>query len=117
MVEYESPNNEQENDKREVTKKENAAYPPLSRYLTSFEIETPNSFSPKKSQPKSYPFNPVHLRSYMSFNHKKTGYRQANQIGSFLGNIINSGIGLLRVLELEGVYKPILPENLGIYAI
>ncbi|PWA69324.1 NB-ARC domain-containing disease resistance protein [Artemisia annua] len=111
--EVECPKNEQGIDKREVTKKENAAYPPLSRYLTSFEIETPNSFSPKKSQPKSYPFNPVHLGSYMSFNHKKTGYRQANQIGSFLGNIINSGIGLLRVLDLEGVYKPILPENLG----
>ncbi|GKE54188.1 putative disease resistance RPP13-like protein 2, partial [Tanacetum coccineum] len=113
MVEYESPNNEQGNDKKQVTKNENAAYPPLSRYLTSFEIETPNSFSPKKSQPKSYLFNPVHLRSYMSFDHKKTGYRQANQIGSFLGNIINGGIGLLRVLDLEGVYKPILPENLG----
>nr|GEX06265.1 hypothetical protein [Tanacetum cinerariifolium] len=113
MVEYESPNNKQGIDKKQVTNKENAAYPPLLRYLTSFEIETPNSFSLKKSQPKSYLFNPIHLRSYMSFDHTKTGYRQANQIGSFLGNITNGGISLLRVLDLEGVYKPILPEDLG----
>ncbi|KVI07846.1 Disease resistance protein, partial [Cynara cardunculus var. scolymus] len=87
MVEYESPKRETRNQ---------------------FGIEMS-----KKTQLKSSPFNPSHLRSYMSFNHQKTDYRQAKRIGSFLGNIINDGIGLLRVLDLEGVYKPILPENLG----
>ncbi|XP_024960810.1 putative inactive disease susceptibility protein LOV1 [Cynara cardunculus var. scolymus] len=82
----------------------------------SSKRETRNQFETemsKNTQLKSSSFNPSHLRSYVSFNHQKTDYRQAKRIGSFLGNIINDGIGLLRVLDLEGVYKPILPENLG----
>ncbi|KAM0002170.1 putative P-loop containing nucleoside triphosphate hydrolase, leucine-rich repeat domain superfamily [Helianthus debilis subsp. tardiflorus] len=67
----------------------------------------------KKSQAKSSLFNPSNLRTYVSFNHQQPDYMQANRIGNFLGNIINDGLGLLRVLDLEGVYKPILPENIG----
>ncbi|MFS8006677.1 putative P-loop containing nucleoside triphosphate hydrolase, leucine-rich repeat domain superfamily [Helianthus anomalus] len=86
MVEYESPKREQ-----------------VSKNI-SFH---------KKSQAKSSLFNPSNLRSYMSFNQQQPDYMQANRIGNFLGNIINDGLGLLRVLDLEGVYKPILPENIG----
>nr|XP_043631475.1 putative disease resistance protein At1g59780 isoform X2 [Erigeron canadensis] len=123
LVEYESPKMEQGTDRTKIPGKENGAYP-SSSYLSSFtsgenktknqsEIEMSNLFSPKKTQPKSSGFNPSNLRSYISFNHRKTDYKQAKQIGSFLCNIINDGFGLLRVLDLEGVYKPILPENLG----
>ncbi|KAM3337798.1 hypothetical protein P3S68_032123 [Capsicum galapagoense] len=37
----------------------------------------------------------------------------AKEVGSLLSRIIGKGFGLLRVLDLEGVYKPSLPENLG----
>ncbi|PHU01363.1 hypothetical protein BC332_31150 [Capsicum chinense] len=38
----------------------------------------------------------------------------AKEVGSLLSRIIGKGFGLLRVLDLEGVYKPSLPENLGL---
>lgn len=122
MVEYESPKREQGNDKKEIMDSENVAYPSFSRYVSpviSDENKARNHYalemssSPKKAQPKSSQFNPSHLRSYTSFNHQKTDYTQAKRIGNLLGNIINDGFGLLRVLDLEGVYKPILPENIG----
>ncbi|KAE8057412.1 hypothetical protein FH972_014107 [Carpinus fangiana] len=54
-----------------------------------------------------------HLRSYLSFN-IQTKDMPAKEIGSFLNEVIDRrGFGLLRVLDLEGVYKPKLPENLG----
>jgi tRNA A37 threonylcarbamoyladenosine biosynthesis protein TsaE/nitrogen regulatory protein PII-like uncharacterized protein len=54
-----------------------------------------------------------HLRSYLSFN-IQTKDMPAKEIGSFLNQVIDRrGFGLLRVLDLEGVYKPKLPENLG----
>jgi adenylate kinase family enzyme len=54
-----------------------------------------------------------HLRSYLSFN-IQTNDMPAKEIGNFLNEVIDRrGFGLLRVLDLEGVYKPKLPENLG----
>ncbi|KAL3534415.1 hypothetical protein ACH5RR_002876 [Cinchona calisaya] len=52
------------------------------------------------------------LRSYLSFNIQ---YRDtpAKEVGSLLQDMIGNGLRLLRVLDLEGVYKPSLPENLG----
>ncbi|XP_041017710.1 putative disease resistance RPP13-like protein 3 isoform X1 [Juglans microcarpa x Juglans regia] len=53
-----------------------------------------------------------HLRSYLSFNIQKKDI-PAKEIRNFLSNVIgHRGFGLLRVLDLERVYKPQLPENL-----
>ncbi|KAL8201880.1 hypothetical protein R6Q57_011027 [Mikania cordata] len=94
MVEYQSPKKEQASKKQ-------------------FGNQMSNLSSHRKTQSRSSLFNPSLLRSYMSFNRQQTYYMQANRIGTVLGNIINDGHGLLRVLDLEGVYKPILPENIG----
>ncbi|XP_021716858.1 putative disease resistance protein At1g58400 [Chenopodium quinoa] len=52
------------------------------------------------------------LRSYFSFNCTRYD-TPAKGVGNFLRRIIGSrGFGLLRVLDLEGVYKPILPTTL-----
>ncbi|KAL2529735.1 Disease resistance RPP8-like protein 3 [Forsythia ovata] len=53
-----------------------------------------------------------HLRSYISFNFQKKD-TPAKEVGNLLSNTIGKGFGLLRVLDLEGVYKPSLPDNLG----
>ncbi|KAL1547094.1 putative disease resistance RPP8-like protein 2 [Salvia divinorum] len=51
------------------------------------------------------------VRSYISFNlqEKDTPAKHVNSLVSKMGK----GLGLLRVLDLEGVYKPNLPDNLG----
>ncbi|KAI3731369.1 hypothetical protein L1987_62557 [Smallanthus sonchifolius] len=56
-------------------------------------------------------FNPSLLRSYVSFNrpHKDM---PAKEVGLLLGVIINSDFRLLKVLDLEGVNKPTLPNKL-----
>ncbi|KAJ0900685.1 putative virus X resistance protein-like, coiled-coil [Helianthus annuus] len=65
-----------------------------------------------KDYPSTKPFN-QNLRSYISFNGRKKD-TPAEEIGTFLERIIGvRGFGLLRVLDLEGVYRPQLPENLG----
>ncbi|KAH0734036.1 hypothetical protein KY285_009743 [Solanum tuberosum] len=51
-----------------------------------------------------------HLRSYLSFNFQRKD-TPAKEVGILLSRVIT--FGLLRVLDLEGVYKPSLPENLG----
>ncbi|XP_076956181.1 putative inactive disease susceptibility protein LOV1 [Bidens hawaiensis] len=89
MVEYESPKRDQ------VSKK---------------QFRTEMSFH-KNSLSKSSSFK--NLRSYTSFYHRQPDYMQASRIRNFLENIVNDGFGLLRVLDLEGVYKPFLPENIG----
>ncbi|KAG5573600.1 hypothetical protein H5410_063366 [Solanum commersonii] len=53
-----------------------------------------------------------HLRSYLSFNFQMKDI-PAKEVGILLSRVITKGFGLLRVLDLEGVYKPSLPENLG----
>ncbi|XP_015162082.1 probable disease resistance protein RF45 isoform X2 [Solanum tuberosum] len=53
-----------------------------------------------------------HLRSYLSFNFQRKD-TPATEVGILLSRVITKGFGLLRVLDLEGVYKPSLPENLG----
>ena len=53
-----------------------------------------------------------YLCSYISFNTCKRDL-SAQEIGMFLNTIVTkSGFGLLRVLDLQGVYKPMLPEIL-----
>ncbi|KAI6691606.1 hypothetical protein NL676_028434 [Syzygium grande] len=52
------------------------------------------------------------LRSYVSFNSASRGTANRD-IGMFLKNVIHKGgFGLLKVLDLEGVYKPVLPESM-----
>ncbi|XP_030526057.1 putative inactive disease susceptibility protein LOV1 [Rhodamnia argentea] len=52
------------------------------------------------------------LRSYTSFNSTSRGTANRD-IGTFLMNVIqNGGFRLLKVLDLEGVYKPVLPESM-----
>jgi Leucine-rich repeat (LRR) protein len=52
-----------------------------------------------------------HLCSYVSFDPQKQSNRE---IGKLLITITDrSGFVLLKVLDLEGVYKPMLPEKLG----
>lgn len=56
--------------------------------------------------------NVQNLRSYLSFNFQRYD-TPAKGVGNFLRKLIgNKGFGLLRVLDLEGVYKPILPKTL-----
>ncbi|CAI0468653.1 unnamed protein product [Linum tenue] len=54
-----------------------------------------------------------HLRSYVCFNTKK-GDMPTKEVGEFISRVINNkGFGLLRVLDLENIYKPVLPEDIG----
>ncbi|KAH6799846.1 hypothetical protein C2S52_000310 [Perilla frutescens var. hirtella] len=53
-----------------------------------------------------------HVRSYISFNLQKKD-TPAKHVSSLLSDMVGKGLGLLRVLDLEGVYRPSLPENLG----
>uniref|UniRef100_A0A7N2L5V1 NB-ARC domain-containing protein n=2 Tax=Quercus lobata TaxID=97700 RepID=A0A7N2L5V1_QUELO len=54
-----------------------------------------------------------HLCSYVSFEGQKRDISN-REIGMVLNRIISKGgFILLKVLDLEGVYKPLLPENLG----
>ncbi|KAH6821372.1 hypothetical protein C2S53_006203 [Perilla frutescens var. hirtella] len=52
------------------------------------------------------------VRSYISFKLQKKD-TPATHVSSLLSNMVGKGLGLLRVLDLEGVYRPSLPENLG----
>ncbi|EEF52418.1 Disease resistance protein RPP13, putative [Ricinus communis] len=53
------------------------------------------------------------LRSYISFNTRK-GDTPADEIDRFINKIIvKRGFGLLTVLDLENVYKPVLTETIG----
>ncbi|CAL5387145.1 unnamed protein product [Camellia sinensis] len=57
-----------------------------------------------------------HLCSYVSFEAQKQGTSN-REVGTLLNTIISKrrsrGIVLMKVLDLEGVYKPLLPEKLG----
>ncbi|XP_030538939.2 putative disease resistance RPP13-like protein 2 [Rhodamnia argentea] len=58
-------------------------------------------------------FQLQYLRSYVSFNTQKQGTR-SRDVEELLQPLIARGdCGLLRVLDLEGVYKPLLPNKLG----
>eukprot|EP00257_Ricinus_communis_P013340 XP_015570756.1 probable disease resistance protein RF9 [Ricinus communis] len=62
-----------------------------------------------------YPSDTSHigyLRSYISFNTRK-GDTPADQVDNLLKKISKRGFGLLTVLDLEYVYKPVLSEALG----
>jgi len=55
-----------------------------------------------------------HLRSYLSFNSTQNKDTPAVEIGNFLREVTgHRAFGMLKVLDLEGVYKPKLPHDLG----
>ena len=55
-----------------------------------------------------------HLCSYVSFDTQKQD-TSSREIGMLLLTIINNrSFVMLKVLDLEGVYKPLLPEKLGV---
>lgn len=61
----------------------------------------------------STPLGVQQLLSYVSFNTMKLG-TQAGEIVALLKPLVPTrDLSLLRVLDLEGVYKPLLPEELG----
>ncbi|KAL3726179.1 hypothetical protein ACJRO7_031123 [Eucalyptus globulus] len=54
-----------------------------------------------------------HLRSYVTFKTQKEGTR-SREVEELLRPLISKGTcGLLRVLDLEGTYRPLLPDELG----
>ncbi|KAL8128748.1 hypothetical protein V2J09_017903 [Rumex salicifolius] len=64
--------------------------------------------TPESASSPSY----ENLRSYISFNFQRND-TPATEVGNFICKIIgDKGFGVLRVLDLEGVYKPTLPETL-----
>ncbi|XP_057976193.1 disease resistance protein RPP13-like isoform X2 [Malania oleifera] len=76
---------------------------PVRRIIEYSNIENYSSLEP-------YIHN---LRSYTSFNFR-SGDRPAEETGRFLHRVIRkSGFRLLKVLDLERVYKPSLPETLS----
>ncbi|XP_030546253.1 disease resistance protein RPP13-like isoform X1 [Rhodamnia argentea] len=53
------------------------------------------------------------LRSFVSFNNKLRG-KANREIGTFFKSLVNKkGFSLLKVLDLEGVYKPLLSDIVG----
>ncbi|OMP11651.1 Disease resistance protein [Corchorus capsularis] len=53
-----------------------------------------------------------HLRTYISFYQKK-GDAPTSGVNNLLKKIVDRGSAMLVVLDLEGVYKPVLPDKLG----
>ncbi|GJR15806.1 probable disease resistance protein RF45 [Tanacetum coccineum] len=77
-----------------------------------FKIRRVVEYTNIKEYSNSKDFN-QNLQSYISFNGRKKDM-PAEEVGRFLEKIIGArGFGLLKVLDLEGVYRPRLPENLG----
>ncbi|KAL4355400.1 hypothetical protein GQ457_06G020260 [Hibiscus cannabinus] len=59
------------------------------------------------------PENSIHnLRSYISF-YKRKGDAPTHGVSELLNKLVKGGFGMLVVLDLEGVYKPVLHETLG----
>ncbi|XP_024970322.1 putative disease resistance RPP13-like protein 2 [Cynara cardunculus var. scolymus] len=81
---------------------------------TPTDMATSHSIPPdlQQSQVQNSTFDPSLVRSYVSFNFQRKDM-PAREVGMFLGRIINSDFRLLRVLDLEGVNKPTLPDKLG----
>lgn len=52
------------------------------------------------------------LRTYLSFKIQKNDM-PATEIDGFLNQVIAQKFGLLRVLNLERVYNPKSPDNIG----
>lgn len=75
-------------------------------------IGTTGALDREQSQPKYNTLDPSRLRSYISFNFQRKDMPEKD-VGILLGRIISSNFRLLRVLDLEGVCKPCLPDKLG----
>ncbi|GKV20254.1 hypothetical protein SLEP1_g30409 [Rubroshorea leprosula] len=58
------------------------------------------------------PENSYQLHSYFSFKTNE-GVLPAFGVDKLLKGIVKGGFGLIVILDLEGVYKPVLPKHLG----
>ncbi|KAB1203524.1 Disease resistance RPP8-like protein 3 [Morella rubra] len=68
-----------------------------------------------KDYPCEEPSSIQCLRSYLSFDNQNEDAPK-KETGNFLRRVIrHQGFGLLRVLDLERVYKPQLPNDLGLF--
>ncbi|XP_047978895.1 probable disease resistance RPP8-like protein 2 [Salvia hispanica] len=76
----------------------------------SFEMRRLVEYADARNDPLD-PCHTRHVRSYISFNPQKKD-TPAKHVNSLVSNM-GKGLGLLRVLDLEGVYNPNLPDNLG----
>ncbi|XP_030942828.1 putative disease resistance protein At1g58400 [Quercus lobata] len=78
--------------------------------------DSPESYIPRLAdQFGSISTSESHIQcpsSYLSFDPRK-GYKSNKDIGKFLNTIIITSFVTLKVLDLEGVYKPLLPKKLG----
>ncbi|GKA60500.1 putative disease resistance RPP13-like protein 2 [Tanacetum coccineum] len=75
-------------------------------------LSTTGAFDHQQSQRKSPTFDPSLLRSYISFNFQRKDMPE-REVGILLNQVISRNFSLLRVLDLEGVCKPSLPNKLG----
>ncbi|KAM4130134.1 hypothetical protein ACJW30_01G078000 [Castanea mollissima] len=62
--------------------------------------------------PEEYISQIQNLRSYLAFDIQKNDM-PATEIDRFLNKVTGQNFGLLRVVDLERVYKPKLPDNMG----
>uniref|UniRef100_A0A7N2QYI4 Uncharacterized protein n=1 Tax=Quercus lobata TaxID=97700 RepID=A0A7N2QYI4_QUELO len=80
------------------------------------ETETPPQHVVRRvtdfADPKEYISQIQNLRSYLAFDIQKNDM-PATEIDKFLNKVIGQNFGLLRVVDLERVYKPKLPDNMG----
>ncbi|XP_017979233.1 PREDICTED: probable disease resistance protein At1g58390 isoform X1 [Theobroma cacao] len=88
----------------------------LQIHNTSFSANTSQLPVRRLATYSNIPFSKLHeshLRSYVSFNTLKGGIPAGNS-SMFLDKIMSKGnLGVFRVLDLEGVYKPQLPKAMG----
>lgn len=84
------------------------SYPPPK----DLQIQRLAEYAGIQNYPSSDPFI-RYLRSYVSFNTRKRD-SPSQEIGKFLKAVVSKrGFGLLIVLDLEKVYKPMVPETIG----
>lgn len=88
-------------------------------YIHDNEAELPKRYKIRRfveyleSEKISNDFVDENLRSFVSFNSKLRG-RANREIGTFFKSLVHKkGFALLNVLDLEGVYKPMLSQILG----
>ncbi|KAL3735206.1 hypothetical protein ACJRO7_024357 [Eucalyptus globulus] len=89
-------------------------------YIHDNETELPKSYKIRRlveyleSERISDDSVDENLRSFVSFNNKVRGNKANRDIGTFFKSlVVKKGFALLKVLDLEGVYKPMLFEIVG----
>ena len=91
-----------------------SAESPSIRQLVKYaNTDNHSSFDPYNKNYSSLVQHIQNLRSYVSFDTRKRDL-PTKEIEMFINAVVTKrGFGLLVVLDLENVYKPVLPETLG----